>query len=180
MPQPFGRADSPRQAGVCGSPQTLGLMKQPSAPDSKVLFRVPKDNGSAEVETLWATALGNDEYKLDNSPFYAYSVSWEDIVYAPIDPAESRPTFVRVVKKSGHRTIRITFDPPVQDGNESDQVLRGLVSLGCSYEGANRSYMSVDVPPNVELEQVRRYLIAQEAQWEHADPTYKQLFPNEA
>ena len=23
MPQPFGRADSPRQAGVCGSPQTL-------------------------------------------------------------------------------------------------------------------------------------------------------------
>jgi len=24
VPQPFGRADSPRQAGVCGSPQTLG------------------------------------------------------------------------------------------------------------------------------------------------------------
>ncbi|MEO8276669.1 MAG: DUF4265 domain-containing protein [Thermoanaerobaculia bacterium] len=88
-------------------------MTQPPAPDSKVLFRVPEDDGSSTVETLWATALGNDEYKLDNSPFYAYSVSWEDVVYAPIDPDEGRPTFVRVVRKSGHRTIRIRFDPPV-------------------------------------------------------------------
>jgi hypothetical protein len=30
------------------------------------------EDGSADVETLWATHLGADEYKLDNSPFYAY------------------------------------------------------------------------------------------------------------
>ena len=155
-------------------------MTKPTAPDSKVLFRVPADDGTARVETLWATALGNDEYKLDNSPFYAYSVSWEDTVYAPIDPSEGRPTFMRVVKKSGRRTIRIKFDPPVQDGNESDQVLQGLVALGCSYEGANRSYMSIDIPQEVNLERVRQYLIDEGAQWEHADPTYEQLFPNEA
>jgi len=86
-------------------------MTQPSSPDSKVLFRVPEENGSAQVETLWATALGYDEYKLDNSPFYAYSVSWEDIVYAPFNESEGFPTFERVVKKSGHRTIRIIFNP---------------------------------------------------------------------
>jgi hypothetical protein len=152
----------------------------PPAPDSKVLFRVPAEDGTTQVETLWATALGNDEYKLDNSPFYAYSVSWEDTVYAPIDPSEGRPTFKRVVKKSGHRTIRIKFDPPVQDGSESDQVLQRLVALGCSYEGANRSYMSIDIPQEVNLESVRQYLIDEGAQWEHADPTYEQLFPNEA
>jgi hypothetical protein len=159
---------------------TLGLMTQPSLPDSKVLFRVPEDDGSSRVETLWATALGNDEYKLDNSPFYAYSVSWKDIVYAPVDPLEGHPTFVRIVKKSGHRTIRIKFDPPVQDGNESDNVLQGLVQLGCSYEGANRSYMSIDIPEHVQLATVRQYLIDQGAHWEHADPTYAQLFPDEA
>ena len=155
-------------------------MTQPLSPDSKVLFRVPQDDGSSRVETLWATALGNDEYKLENSPFYAYSVSWKDIVFAPVDPAEGRPTFVRIVKKSGHRTIRIKFDPPVQYGNESDRVLQGLVSLGCSYEGANRGYMSIDIPKSVQLEQVRQYLIDRGAQWEHVDPSYEQLFPNEA
>lgn len=151
-----------------------------TSPDSKVLFRVPEDDGSFRVETLWATALGNDEFKLDNSPFYAYSVSWEDVVYAPVDLAEGMPTFVRVIRKSGHRTVRVIFDPPVQAGNDSERVLRGLVSLGCTYEGANRGYMSIDVPPSVQLESVRRYLIDQDVQWEHADPRYGVLFPDDA
>jgi hypothetical protein len=154
-------------------------MTEPSSPDSKVLFRVPEDDGSAQVETLWATSLGNDEYRLDNSPFYAYSVSWEDVVFAPFDPAEGRATFQQVVKKSGNRTVRVIFDPPVQDGNESDQVLQGLVGLGCSYEGASRGYMSINIPPPVDLSAVRQYLVVKRAQWEHADPTYAELFPDE-
>lgn len=133
-------------------------------------MRVPEEDGSARVETLWATALGNDEYQLDNSPFYAYSVSWEDVVYAPFDAAEGFPTFVRVVRKSGHRTLRILFDPPVADGNPSGVVLQGLVSLGCSFEGANRAYVSIDVPPDVQLKRVRQYLVEHAAQWEPADP----------
>jgi hypothetical protein len=99
--------------------------------NAKVVFRVTYDDGSAVVETLWATALGNDEYKLDYSPFYAYSVSWEDIVCAPYDPLEERPTFQRVIKKSGNRTVRVKFDRPVEDGNSSEQLLQGLVALGC-------------------------------------------------
>lgn len=154
-------------------------MTEPSSSDSKVLFRVPEDDGSAQVETLWATSLGNDEYRLDNSPFYAYSVSWEDVVFAPFDATEAFATFQRVLKKSGNRTVRVIFDPPVQDGNESDLVLQGLVNLGCSYEGANRGYMSINIPAAVDLSAVRQYLVAKRAQWEHADPTYAELFPNE-
>jgi Domain of unknown function (DUF4265) len=149
-------------------------------PNAKVLFRVPGDDGTAEVETLWATELGNDEYKLDNSPFYAYSVSWEDIVYAPFDPIEERPTFQRVIKKSGNRTVRVIFEPPVEAGNASDQLLQGLVALGCSYEGADRGYMSVNIPADVQLEVVRDYLIFKQANWEYADPRYSELFPNDA
>jgi hypothetical protein len=152
-------------------------MSSPPVPNAKVLFRVPEEDGSAQVETLWATSLGNDEYKLDNSPFYAYSVSWEDIVYAPYDQNEEFPTFQRVVKKAGNRTIRVIFEPPVEDGNSSDQVLQGLVALGCTYEGANRGYMSINIPPETELHEVRSYLIAKKAQWEHADPTHSELFP---
>jgi hypothetical protein len=54
------------------------------------------------------------------------------------------------------------------------------VALGCSYEGANRKYFSVNVPPGVELNAVRTYLIEQNATWEHADPTYAALFPEDA
>jgi len=155
-------------------------MDQSRKPDSKVLFRIPEEDGSASVETLWATALGNDQYKLNNSPFYAYSVSWEDIVNAPFNDDEGLPTFERVIAKSGNRTVRVIFEPPVESGNSSDEVLQGLVALGCSYEGANSTYISVNVPPGVDLQAVRRYLIEAVAQWEHADPTYSELFPDEA
>jgi hypothetical protein len=149
-------------------------------PTAKVLFRVPSTNGDATVETLWAIPLGNDRYQLDNSPFYAYGVSWQDVILAPYNKQEGFPTFQSVLEASGNRTVRVFFEPPVAPGNSSDQVLQGLVALGCSYEGANRKYISVNIPPGVELQQVRSYLIKQEAQWEHADPTYDSLFPGGA
>ena len=155
-------------------------MSDATAPNAKLLFRVPEDDGSAQVETLWATSLGEDQYKLDNSPFYAYSVSWEDVVYAPFDPDEERPTFQHVVKKSGNRTVRVIFDPPVEDGNPSDTLLKGLVARGCSYEGANPAYIVINIPPGIELLDIRQYLIAQGADWEHADPSYAELFPGDA
>jgi hypothetical protein len=151
-----------------------------SQPNAKILFRVINEDGSANVETLWATHLGADDYKLDNSPFYAYGVSLEDVVSAPFDSKEGFPTFERIVSKSGNRTVRLLFGTPFETGNESDRVLEGLVALGCSYEGANRKYFSVNIPAAVELDVVRRYLIEQKATWEHADPTYAALFPEDA
>lgn len=150
-----------------------------NSPTAKILFRVPDDDGGATVETLWATPVGDDQYKLDNSPFYAYGVSWEDIVLAPFDVQEGMPAFQSVVSKSGNRTVRVIFDPPVSAGNSSDQVLQGLVVLGCSYEGANPKYISVNIPSEVALQAVRSYLVEHEAQWEHADPTYESLFPDD-
>jgi hypothetical protein len=98
-------------------------------------------------------------------------------VLAPFDKVEGMPTFLKVVKKSGHRTIRIIFDPPVQDGNESDKQLAQLVELGCSFEGSNRVLISVDIPPEVDLQSIRLKLMDLEVNWEHADPTYEELFP---
>ncbi|HET6160752.1 MAG TPA: DUF4265 domain-containing protein [Dongiaceae bacterium] len=81
---------------------------------AKVLFRVPNEDGSAEVETLWADDLGGDRYRLDNCPFYASGVSWNDVVYAPYDLDEEFPTFRSVLEKSGNRTIRVILDPPAE------------------------------------------------------------------
>ena len=85
-------------------------MSEPTEPNAKVLFRVPNEDGGADVETLWAYDLGSDNYKLDNLPYYAYGVSCDDVVLAPFDEDEEFPTFQKVVSKSGNRTIRIIFD----------------------------------------------------------------------
>ncbi len=144
---------------------------------TKIVFRVVEEDGSVNVETPWVTPVGEDLYRLENSPFYAYSVSWLDIVRAPFCEFEGRPAFEAVVEKSGHRTIRIVFDPPVAPQNDSEKVLLALVEMGCSYEGANPSYICVNIPPESDFDAIRDYLIAENADFEHSDPTYDELFP---
>jgi hypothetical protein len=144
---------------------------------AKVLFRIQDEDGSTSVETLWATDLGNDHYKLDNSPFHAYSVSWEDVVYAPFDEDQGFPAFRSVATKSGNRTIRLILDPPFAPGNPSDLMLQKLLAFGCCYEGANKTYIAVNIPADVDLQVIRDYLVETGATWEHADPTYAELFP---
>lgn len=146
---------------------------------TKVVFRIAEEDGSATVETPWATKVGEDLYRIENSPFYAYSISWLDIVRAPYNEEEERPTFEKVVEKSGHRTIRIIFDPPIAEGNESEKVLKGIVELGCSFEGANSSYICIDIPPEVDFNLVRNYVIENDVNFEHADPRYDELFPQD-
>jgi Domain of unknown function (DUF4265) len=155
-------------------------MSSVTGPTAKVLFRVAESDGSASVETLCAYDLGENRYKLDNSPFYAYGVSWGDTVLAPHDDAEGHATFHAVLVKSGYRTVRVMFDPPVKRGNASDVALKGLVKLGCEYERANAQYIAVSIPPNVDLARVVDYLVERKATWEHADPPYDEYHANDA
>jgi hypothetical protein len=155
-------------------------MSQRIGPTAKVLFRVAEDDGSANVETLWAFDLGDDRYRLDNSPFYAYSVSVGDVVFAPVDPDEERPIFKSVLEKSGNRTVRVILDPPLATGNSSDGVVQELLSLGCSYEGANPGYLCIVIPREADFAAVCERLTKREIQWEHADPDHSTLYPDRA
>lgn len=151
-----------------------------SGPTTKVLFRVEGDEGDINVETLWAFDLGDDRYRLDNMPFYAYSVSLGDVVYAPKDPDEGRATYRSVLQKSGNRTVRVFFDDPVQPGSASDDLLKEMVNLGCEYEGATSRYIVITIPPRIELATIRDFLVDNALTWEHADPSYSELYPNDA
>ena len=141
----------------------------------KVLLQAP----DGEIETLWATPVGGDSYRLENSPFYAYRVSWLDIVAARPD-ATGFLAFERIVRKSGHRTVRLILVPGINEAPEQHRVLDGLSELGCSWEGFNPRYFSIDVPPGVELTAVADYLTRSGQQWEYADPPYDDLFPRNA
>ena len=131
---------------------------------------------AGRVETLWADPLGGDRYRLDNLPFWAYGVSVHDVIEARPDDS-GRPAFVRVVEKSGNRTVRVVLKPPADRAPESQAVLDGLRALGCGYEGMNPGYLAVNVPPAVDLGAVAAYLTASGQQWEYVDPTYEQLHP---
>jgi hypothetical protein len=166
------------EVGTRHTAHDLEVIHLNGSPTAKVLFRVPDGDGGTNVETLWAVPLGEDRYQLANSPFYAYDVSWEDIVLAPFNNQEGMPTFESVVRQSGNRTVRIIFDLPVSSGSASDAVIQGLVALGCSYEGANARYISVNIPAAVDLQAVCAHLIHHGVQWEYADPSFDAIYPD--
>jgi Domain of unknown function (DUF4265) len=128
------------------------------------------------VETVWAEPVGPDCYRLDNSPFWAYGVSWLDVVEAHLDEG-GQLAFTRVVEKSGHRTVRVIFRPGIDENPEGQAVVDELGRLGCTYEGMHPGYIAIDIPPSVELMEVADYLTDQGVQWEHADPRYSDLYP---
>jgi len=136
----------------------------------KVLFSLDQDeDGYPPVtsETLWARRTPEGLYELDNIPFYAQGVSWKDIVAAEPN-TEGMLEFQRVAKPSGHSTIRIV----ASEKNEMTKVQQELERLGCSWEGSNQpSLISVDVPPEVDLQQIWNFLRTglDEGRWDYED-----------
>lgn len=97
-------------------------------------------------ESLWVTPLGDNLYKLENIPFYAYGLNYHDIVRAVSDSSEDKPEIQELVKKSEHRTFRIYFEKAI--GRErQEEILDSMKDLTVSYERANQIYFSLDVKP---------------------------------
>jgi len=146
---------------------------------TKIELRVEDGEGGAYVETSWAKPVGDGLFQLENSPFYAYGVSWLDVVEARKPEDNGFPVFTKVVEKSGNRTVRVIFNPPIEDGNVSKKIVDTLVELGCSFEGANPSYIAINIPREVDFWKIRDFLVEKELEWEYADPSYSTLFPDD-
>ena len=140
-----------------------------------VKVRMSDDDGF--TETAWAVRVepGVHYFRLDNSPFYAYRVSHEDVVEGRF-VADGFYDFVRVVKRSGNRTVRLMFGEEKADSSYGKSVLARVAELGCSYEGMFSTVISITVPPDVELDEVANYLTSTGLDWEYADPKYEDLF----
>jgi hypothetical protein len=120
-------------------------------------------------ETVWATALGNNRYQIDNIPFFCYNVSVADVVVAVSEGDLIRVQ--RIAKKSGHRTVRIAFEEP---NNLESPVATALVAyleqVGCAYEGFPPMLLAIDVPPSVDVDAVIAYCEEAGLTWEYGDP----------
>ena len=63
---------------------------------------------------------------------------------------------------------------------EIQETMDWLVDHGCSYEGANRRYQAVNVPPEIDPETITAFLTEADVRWEYTDPTYEDIYPEGA
>ncbi|HJR23273.1 MAG TPA: DUF4265 domain-containing protein [Dongiaceae bacterium] len=103
------------------------------------------------VETMWAEAMGEDRYRLRNSPFAAYGISFHDVVAAKV--LNGQLTATRIVLRSGHSTYRIRLS----DGISKEDFLArwpSLAALRCSYENADSRLFAIDALPEADIHAV--------------------------
>lgn len=108
-------------------------------------------------ESMWASPLGDNLYELRNVPFYAYDLNYGDVVRTVAESPEHKTEIQKVVRRSGHETLRIVF----MDGSTVTQrtgILDRLTEIGCSWEGANESFYALDLSPETDIDAVRDYL----------------------
>jgi hypothetical protein len=121
--------------------------RKPSSPSLvKVLFETSGGEASSSTESLWADDLGKDRYRLENSPFFAYGYSYQDIVEAR---EQGGMLFVvGTVAHGGHSTYRLFLKDGVsRESREFIQHWLPMEELGCTYEAATNRLLSIDVPP---------------------------------
>ena len=131
-----------------------------------------------EVESLWATPVGPSLYQLNNTPFWAYGFSWNDTVKAVPSP-DGTLDVTGVVTKGGHRTVRVFFEGEFAEQGRIDAVLAEINARGASYEGMNRVYVALDLPPAASLQEIAAYLTREGVKWEFADPPFEEVDPTD-
>lgn len=117
----------------------------------KILFH-PNDDHYTTTETLWAEPLGDDTYRLRNTPFYFYGASSADIVHAA-PGSDGLLEFQEVVERGGSSTYRILVRDAVEP-TRFEKFWQPLGEAGCSLERAAARFYAVDVPSGTNVDQV--------------------------
>lgn len=116
----------------------------------KIRFALDADqwHGSA-TETLWADPLDDGLRRLDNLPFLAFGVSFNDIVKTVMS-SDGLEDFVSVSRPGGHSTYRVI----VRGEKLPEDRLKQIADLGCLYEVGKIGrvlLVSVSVPPDTDI-----------------------------
>lgn len=114
-----------------------------------------------EVETMWAEPLGEDRYRLRNSPFYARGFSFLDVVIAERQ-TDGFPIVRRLLLRSGHSTYQLFVSGGIDASAHFRSYAERLLGLGCTFERATAQLAAVDVPPEANIHKVYGLLEAGE------------------
>jgi hypothetical protein len=104
-------------------------------------------------ESIWTEKMENGYYRIDNVPFYAPNLAYNDLI--AIEEDEGVFYFDELIERSGHATVQIIFFNEM----EVEFVLSTLENFGCTWEGMkNQAYYAVDIPPNRNYLSVKQFL----------------------
>lgn len=129
----------------------------------KMLFKLEQDEyGFPPVgwESMWATPLGNDNFEIDNIPFYVRGISCGDVVTANLsDTGEF--LFGALIQPSENSTIRVY----VSSESEAMFFISALVAFGCECERSNITKLfAVHIPSSCELKPILELLAQAETE----------------
>jgi hypothetical protein len=129
----------------------------------KILFELEekRHKDGYATETMWAEEVASGRYRLRNIPFHVYEVSFEDIVFAKY--SEGILSFSGVSMRGGHSTYRLFLSENLEQG-EFVKLWNPIEKLGCTYEGATKRLLAVDVPPHADIYEVYKCLEKGEAE----------------
>src|SRR5215472_15911987 len=123
----------------------------------------PKDGHGYETEGLWGESLGAGEFRILNSPFFAFGISFDDVVKAESSAGVYR--FQEVLRRGGHSTYRLFLqNDRTVDDPEFKEYWTQLRRQHCTYENANDHFVAVDVPPQADVSKVYSLLEKGEAE----------------
>lgn len=129
---------------------------------TKIFFELdPKAWHGSGAESMWAEDLGRGRYRLRNSPFHAYDVSFGDVVRG--EPSEGVIWFKGVLERSGNSTFRIRLQRGLtHESPDFVEAWSPFKALGCGYEGGNfgrAQIFAINVPDSADIETIWHLLM---------------------
>jgi hypothetical protein len=112
-------------------------------------------------ESIWAMPIADNLYEIRNVPYMAYGLNFLDVVYAERTPHMAEACIRRVVRRSGHKTLRCIFLNNLPE-DEQTPYLEDLAALGVSFERVTPNYLCIDVHPEGSIASVQERLEALE------------------
>ncbi|WP_333775895.1 DUF4265 domain-containing protein [Streptomyces sp. IBSBF 3136] len=97
-------------------------------------------------EQLWTHQLTEDTFEVACLPFFTYGICYRDVV-----TIDRNHLLTKVVRKSGHRTLRVALVLKHADRNQAHELLHGkVVDTGLPHEWLQGTYLAVDLPPGAD------------------------------
>jgi hypothetical protein len=126
--------------------------------DEEILVKIYYALPYGVNEYLWAKSLGDDLYEVRSIPFWVPGLNYEDVVRT-IPSASNQPPRIReVVRRSGHKTLRIDFES--SDHAQQQQILSELVVMHARFANltGDDDFYAVDTPSQNHYLPVYNYL----------------------
>jgi hypothetical protein len=124
---------------------------------TKVVFDLERGETPYETERVWAECISDNRFRILNSPFFVFGISFGDEVEA--EPYGEVFNFVRVVQRSGRSTYRIILQNENRiEGSEFLKHWEPFREAGCSFESANSRYIAVDMPRSAHVAELYELL----------------------